>query len=482
MGKVKSALEIAGTFIILAVLFSQVGFSLLDSITTITVSPASPSVYNTATNFSCINNESLPVSMFINDVNKTEENNLMVTRAAGAYTIDCNFSEDATYSDSLAIEVPYSITNASASVSIIVTPSSPINYGTESNFTCKTNISGLAATMLVNGSNKDDENGVNVVRAVDSYNISCQFAGNDNYSSATSVEQAYTVNKTTPTLAVTVTTPIIYGAGAGYTAFESNSGDGGCIYALNRNGSEIAVGSSVSDNTVLAVGTYIYNYFTIGCANYTSGSDVKYLTVGKATLTGALASTAGWGYAYGLPTTISLTETNTGDSDVTYVIYRDTTNIGTGETKTFAVGAYDYVLNSTGGANYSASASIETQTLTVTKAPTSVQWLTNPATPITYGALSNFSCAVNTTGLTATMLVNGSNKDSENGVDVLRAAGSYNLTCQFAGNDNYSAAVQNETAYTVNTAPQIMTLVSSAGNSFTYGTETTITPQTQRAL
>jgi len=89
------------------------------------------------------------------------------------------------------------------------------------------------------------------------------------------------------------------------------------------------------------------------------------LEVNKSVPTGNLTNSTSWSISQGTEVTIGLSESNTGDGDVVYSFYRDGVSKGTGETWTPDTGTYDYVLNTTGGANYTANASMDVQTLTV---------------------------------------------------------------------------------------------------------------------
>ena len=116
----------------------------------------------------------------------------------------------------------------------------------------------------------------------------------------------------------------------------------------------------------LGAGTYPYNWVSTNGSDSNSSVDSSY-TVNKGNLVATLTSSAGWNPNYLTSTTIGTSESNGGDSDVTYAIYKDLVYIGSGETGTFNIGSYSYLLNSTGGSNYSSSASLDTNTLTIAR-------------------------------------------------------------------------------------------------------------------
>jgi hypothetical protein len=117
------------------------------------------------------------------------------------------------------------------------------------------------------------------------------------------------------------------------------------------------------------VGTYQYIYNTTGGTNYTANASIGTfeLVVDKKIPFGNLTNTDTWTEPYLEEITIGLEEGNSGDGDVTYIIYRDGVSKSTGETVTLEVGTYDYILNTTGGTNYSINSSMDTQTLTITQ-------------------------------------------------------------------------------------------------------------------
>lgn len=149
------------------------------------------------------------------------------------------------------------------------------------------------------------------------------------------------------------------------TIAESN----GTAY-LNFSGINYPATNSSTNYTVLinslGAGTYTYNWVSTNGSD--SNNSVYYsYTLNKGNLVATLTSSAGWNPNYLTSTTIGTSESNDGDGDVTYVIYKDGAYIGTGEAGTFDIGSYAYLLNSTGGANYSSSASLDTNTLTIAR-------------------------------------------------------------------------------------------------------------------
>ena len=68
-------------------------------------------------------------------------------------------------------------------------------------------------------------------------------------------------------MVISGTTPIEYNTTSDFSESETNTGDGGCSYSMDRG------------NIVYGVGTWTFNYSTSGCDNYTAGSVIKDLVV-----------------------------------------------------------------------------------------------------------------------------------------------------------------------------------------------------------
>jgi len=149
---------------------------------------------------------------------------------------------------------------------------------------------------------------------------------------------SYTINKATPSLSHSVTSPITYGTASDYTASESNSGDSDCSYILERNGTQIDTGSSVSDTTVLGAGTYNYTYYTTGGQNYTSNSATDILTVNKASANFSLSSSPSWNVAEGTSVTITAEATPNG----TITLYKDGNIVSNPYTASLPYGTYNF--------------------------------------------------------------------------------------------------------------------------------------------
>ncbi|MFH1585880.1 MAG: DUF2341 domain-containing protein, partial [archaeon] len=234
--------------------------------------------------------------------------------------------------------------------------------------------------------------------------------------------------------------------------------------------------SSVVD---LAAGTYGYYWFGWGNGtdeNY-NVSGTRYYTVAKAVPGGSLTNTDAWTVIYPEEVTIGLSESNAGDGDVTYLVYRDNVSKSTGETVTLGAGVYEYLLNTTGGQNWTANSTMDIETLTINQGAGVVDLYVNHTEnniSIQPGE-SLWLNATLTTGDTGnlylyhngTLINNGTSPVSN--LTTFAIAGMYNVSAYYVGSVNYTA--NWSTSYWVNVsdiiAPDISFASSTPGNGTT---------------
>jgi hypothetical protein len=165
---------------------------------------------------------------------------------------------------------------------------------------------------------------------------------------------------------------VTYPTAVSVTPSESNTGDGDVNYTFWRNDTLVssAINSAISaDTTQLAAGVYHYVLNSTGGANYSENASIATLdvTVNPGTL--SLAITGGASQVYPYQSTITGTESNTGDGDVTYELWRDTTMVDNtsawSETATLGVADYTYRFNATIGTNWTANSTGVTTALTI---------------------------------------------------------------------------------------------------------------------
>ena len=236
-------------------------------------------------------------------------------------------------------------------------------------------------------------------------------------------------------LGLTANTPIDYGTTTDFTG-------SGCP-------TQLSCSLNIS-NAVYGAGTISANYSTSGNSNYSVTSTEFTVTINQAIPEAVLTNTTALTVTYGTAINVSFEETNSGDSDVTYKICRDNVDATSenGLNVTLGVGAYDYILNTTGGTNWTANASMDSYTITIEIATGEINGTIN-------GTQGNFT-AVNGTA-TQNIYINATNKTGYGAGKIYvngtlynsgtmplfnvtnLPVGFYNITFEYDGNTNYSS-------------------------------------------
>lgn len=201
------------------------------------------------------------------------------------------------------------------------------------------------------------------------------------------------------------------------------SGSGSCL--LYRDSSSVGT----SETVTLGAGTYNYTVVTLGNTNYgpNATGETFYLTVGKKTLSISLSVP---NITYPSNTVATASETNTGDADVNYTLYLNSSglvnySLGNGnisQTILLGVGNYIYTLNTTSAtfANYTANTTGISAAVNVSKGTASLNvYIDGNASneTIAYPSVANISAnesmsgdsdCVYTLWRNVTQLVNGS--------------------------------------------------------------------------
>jgi len=216
-------------------------------------------------------------------------------------------------------------------------------------------------------------------------------------------------------------------------------------YTIYRNG------TSIPNNSIINSGAGYYNITVqrTDTQNYTNFFSSEFFIVNKGTPTATLSSSAGWELTYPTSTTISSTNHLQGDSDLIYRIYRNNTNINTGETITLGAGFYNYILNTTGGANYTSHSNLDTENLIIQKNTEQFKVQFNTSSPITYP--ETFRVYTNSTSpfrLYRDGIIISNNSEQKLGV------GSYNFSAYRTDTLNYSFSY-TDSFFTINKNPEI---------------------------
>jgi len=286
--------------------------------------------------------------------------------------------------------------------------------------------------------------------AIGTYTINITI--NDTTGNSNSTIYQVTVNQNTENCAVffNATSPITYPES--FTVYTNCTSD----YTLYRNGVNISNASIQS----LGAGDYNFTVIRKDNENYSNIADTELFTVNKATPTGSISGTTT--ITYGTTGDIEGTETNQGDSDVVYTLYRNGTLVSNPDNSILAIGTYNYIYNSTGGENYTSNSEIKTFNLTVSKNTENCTIYFNETSPLVYPA--TFKIYTNCTS-SYILYRNGINISNESTQSL--AAGIWNFEVQRTDEVNYSNTY-DEKAFTVNKATPTGSI--SGTTTITYGT------------
>ncbi|HDI02595.1 MAG TPA: hypothetical protein ENF95_00495, partial [Candidatus Aenigmarchaeota archaeon] len=240
--------------------------------------------------------------------------------------------------------------------------------------------------------------------------------------------------------------------------------------SLYRNGSLIQNNTQVT----LPAGVYTYSANISDSQNYTNYENFSILTVEKALPQGSISGT---NVTYPNSVNVVPLETNSGDADVNYTLWRNGTLVSSAlgsapspDIAQLPAGTYIYVFNSSGGENYS-SATISTLTVIVNKAPTSIklylngsEWVSNQTFEYPHATIANATINVSSLQPNVTLLVNSS--PVSNPYETLHTPGTYNYTAIFEGNENYTSSsiarfltIQDTTPPNISSASAFPTVV-----------------------
>jgi hypothetical protein len=313
------------------------------------------------------------------------------------------------------------------------------------------------------------------------YKYNASTAGNQNYSANESSyylfvnKQATSVNLTLNGTEANLTTSYNVLTNA------SATGTNGTV-TLYRDSAAV----SNPELALLASGTYNYTAVIPDDTNRTGSSKTFFLIVNKASPTLALVlngTAADLSVLYLNTTNATASEANTGDSDLAYTLYRNGANMSSGslisDIGVLAAGTYVYVYNTSGGVNYT-SATVN-RTLTVGKAPTDARLFLNGTEAnksIVYGNAGNVTATLNVSGLTFQLFRDGASVASGTGSineSVVLAAGTYNYTAQFDGNDNYTGDLQTYFLTVNRSTPSLSLLVNGSDSDISTPINTNLT-------
>ncbi len=419
--------------------------------------------YGTETNATVLSGTS-DVELYRNGVLVSDEN--VETLAAGTYNYTAYALENANYT-SASVTRWVVVDKAATSLDLQIAPGNSVAYGTETNATGSGCPSQLVCELTRDGVNADSENGVNITLPAGSYNYTYSTAGNENYT-ADLESEILAVSKISANCTIFSNSPVTYPNTVNVTASCDNPES---ALALFRDGTDVTGENALE--VLLGAGTYEYVVNASESENYTfaSASTTVVVNQGTPVMTYLLNSgTSNLTLSYGD------TVNATAYSDVgTVNIFRNTADVTSenGLDVLLGAGTYVYEFNVTGNANYSDVAS-EFMQADIGKAAGAVSLVFDKASPQDYGTTINATCSIVSGDGTVILYRNGADVTSENGLDVLLGAGSWDYSCYMAETENYTADEDNQTFVINAIAPDLHLYINGneADDSVVYGTET----------
>ncbi|MFH1473806.1 MAG: PGF-pre-PGF domain-containing protein [Candidatus Aenigmatarchaeota archaeon] len=319
------------------------------------------------------------------NTNITDTSNL----GLGVYQVAANTTGNANYSDNSTLEtIVFTVSDISSPTWSVNQSSNPTNYSsTLSTFNVtwndNTDISDVLITIrnstgvLINNASmtNDTFNGsiynYSIILPADTYNWTAYANDTSGTWNATDT-WIFTISQANNPVSLYFNGT--ENANKTYTypaAINATATSGGTVY-LYRNGTHIANGTSPqAENILLGNNTYPYKVNATGNANYTSNSTglTYYASVNKGTLVLMINATPSTSVTYPAETTVTGTENNINDTNVTYRLWRDATLVDNTtpyqEVTTLGGGTYVYRFNTTGNGNWTADPVGVTLTMTV---------------------------------------------------------------------------------------------------------------------
>ncbi len=221
--------------------------------------------------------------------------------------------------------------------------------------------------------------------------------------------------------------------------FESNYTGSPENYTM-ENLTEIDPGSVFSYEAILPAGDHYWRSHANDTGDNWETSDTWYFTIEKADPELTLTADPGWNITYGIQKNISCTAST---SQVTPMLYRNNTHVGSYDISNLSAGKYNYVCSNAETQNYTSSS--VSQNLTINKSPGDIRLYLNGTrtnriienestlniTSVLNNGKGNISVSVNET------IIHDGEPPSEN-IFFFDSVDIYEITATYGGNENYT--------------------------------------------
>ena len=339
------------------------------------------------------------------------------------------------------------------------------------------------------------------------YTVVANYAGDANYSSATSSPVTFTIGQATPTVTLASPPPsIVYDGTTDITNWVQATVTGVAGAAAPTGTTTFAYYAGTTTNSTpltsspTGAGTYtvVANY--AGDANYLSAtSSPVTFTIGQATPTVTLptpptnlvydGTTDVTNWVQATVTGVAGAAAPTGSATYTYYAGSTTSSTPLGSSP-IGAGTYTVVAKYAGDSNYAAAASLPatftigqaTPTVTLPTPPTNLVYDgTTDVTNWVQATVTGVAGAAAPTGTVTYTYYTGSTTSSTPLGSSPIIAGTYTVVANYVGNANYSAAMSSPTTFTINQAGITVTLASPP-NSIVYDGTTDVTSWVQATV
>lgn len=218
------------------------------------------------------------------------------------------------------------------------------------------------------------------------------------------------------------------------------------------------VSKSNPETITLGAGTFNYTYNFTSNTNYSSKSASSNLVVNKGTLSASLVNNTVRTLTYNNTFNWTYTESNSGDGDIEYTVYRNLINVSSNFSRAIilGVGQYNFTLNSTGGANYSASSSLSNFTVDITQGTSQTGLTFDKTSPQVFGTQITPTCSRLAGEGTLVLQQDGVTITSGNALTL--GVGTYSFNCSMQSTQNYTYS-ENVTTFTITQASQGLTIL-----------------------
>jgi len=425
------------------------------------------------------------------------------TLGAGVYNYTCVYQASQNYSG--GYDTNY-LTVTPAAAGVLAGTMHVLINGTESDRTFKyenvTNVTGystitgqdgltfgLYRNAISAGSSGSEPYAVSDVKQLGAiaYTYIYNTTGNQNYSAA-SVTRTLTIEKKTPTLALSTAGTISYGAGAGASGSatvlpQADYTINLYVNSLGPTSTDSTYPYSVSDNTVYGVNVYTFTLNNSASANYTAASTTAGLTVNQVAPALTLAVMPSNSTMY--PTTTTATGTVVaGDSGASTALFRNGTNVGTStETIRLGAGPYNYTFAYQGSQNYSAYSITNITVIAQNTSNPLNLYINNGTLYINQDVSAVYGTSVTVQGLemftqSGTVNLYRDGQNTTNPTTITLGGGMYAFKANSTGNTNYTANATGVTyyLYVTQAANPVSLTLNGQQNNITVPYGTPITP------